>query len=168
MCGLAGLYITAGLARARRQAGRAEYSVGIWALRLGYFCMVCCALLPERLLGLPRSHDFLALAAFVCVCVGMAHSTFNAVKRSARPGRLGSPTLPALILAGIPLYPIGLAILAQAYVSSALPELPWVSLAWRARGVHVYLSFAFWEWITCALFSAYMVILPRMTWVAGR
>ena len=168
MCGLAGLYMTAGLARTRRQAGGAECPVGIWALRLGYFCMVCCALLPERLLGLPRSHDFLALAAFICVCVGMAHSTFNAVKRSVRPGRPGNPMLAAAILAGIPLYPIALAILAQAYVSFALPQLPWVSLAWRARGVHVYLSFAFWEWVTCVLFSAYMIILPRMSLVVGR
>src|ERR1700693_4845754 len=33
----------------------------------------------------------------------------------------------------------------------ALPELKWVSLAWRAGGVPPYVSFAFWEWVTCAV-----------------
>jgi hypothetical protein len=52
-----------------------------------------------------------------------------------------------------------LAILAQAYVSHELPELPWVNIAWRALGVRLYLSFAFWEWVTCTVFSVYMVAL---------
>ena len=42
-------------------------------------------------------------------------------------------------------------------------DLPWVSLAWRARGVPVYISFAFWEWLTCLVLSAYMVILAVTT-----
>jgi hypothetical protein len=167
MCALAGLYWTTGLARSRRQSGIAEQPVGIWALGLGYLCMMCCALLPERLVGIPKAHEVLALAAFVCVCIGMAHSTIKAVERSARLVRLsGSPRLYAVILAGVPLSPIVLAILAQAYVAYALPGLPWVSLAWRARGVDVYLSFAFWEWVTCAAFSVYMVVLSRTTLVA--
>jgi len=78
----------------------------------------------------------------------------------------GSPRLHAGLLAGIALSPIVLAALAQVYVSHALPALPWVSLAWRARGVPVYLSFAFWEWVTCAVFSVYMVVLPRTTLAA--
>lgn len=161
-CGLAGLYWTTALARKGTQRGIAERPVGIWALRLGYLCMACCALLPERLLGIPRGHDFVALAAFAGVCIGIVHSTFRVAARSARLGRLtGTPTLHAGILAGIPLSPIVLAALAQAYVSHALPALPWVSLAWRARGVPEYLSFAFWEWLTCALFSVYMVVLSR-------
>jgi|SRR5450755_3222922 hypothetical protein len=44
MCALAGLYWTTGLARSRRQSGIAEQPVGIWALGLGYLCMMCCAL----------------------------------------------------------------------------------------------------------------------------
>jgi hypothetical protein len=161
-CGLAGLYWTMGLGRIRRQSGIAEQPVGIWALNLGYLCMVCCALPPERLVGIPKAHEFLALTAFVCVCIGIAHSTFKAAERSAGLLRLaGSPRLHAVILAGVPLSPIVLAILAQGYVTHALPGLPWVSLAWRARGVPVYLSFAFWEWITCAVFSVYMVVLSR-------
>ena len=33
----------------------------------------------------------------------------------------------------------------------------------RARGVPVYISFAFWEWLTCLVLSAYMVILAVTT-----
>jgi hypothetical protein len=169
LCGLAGLYWTTVLVRKGKQPGIAERPVGIWALGLGYLCMMCCALLPERLVGIPKGHDLLALAAFVGLCIGMVHSTFKAVERSARLGRLaGSPRLHAGILAGVPLSPIALAALAQAYVSHALPGLPWVSLAWRARGVPVYLSFAFWEWVTCAVFSVYMVVLSRTTLAARR
>ena len=167
LCGLAGLYWTTVLVRKGKQPGIAERPVGICALGLGYLCMMCCALLPERLVGIPKGHDLLALATFVGLCIGMVHSTFKAVERSARLGRLaGSPRLHAGILAGVPLSPIALAALAQAYVSHALPGLPWVSLAWRARGVPVYLSFAFWEWVTCAVFSVYMVILSRTTLAA--
>jgi hypothetical protein len=169
LCGLAGLYWTTVLVRKGKQPGIAERPVGIWALGLGYLCMMCCALLPERLVGIPKGHDLLALAAFVGLCIGMVPSTFKAVERSARLGRLaGSPRLHAGILAGVSLSPIALAALAQAYVSHALPGLPWVSLAWRARGVPVYLSFAFWEWVTCAVFSVYMVVLSRTTLAARR
>ena len=169
LCGLAGLYWTTVLIRKWKQPGTAKPPVGIWALGLGYLCMVCCALLPDGLVGIPKVHDLLALAAFVGVSIGMVHSTFKAVERSALQGRLaGSSRLHAAILAGVPLSPIVLAALAQAYVSHELPELPWVSLAWRARGVPVYVSFAFWEWVTCAVFSVYMVVLSRTMLAARR
>jgi hypothetical protein len=86
----------------------------------------------------------LALAAFISICVGMVHATLKTAARGVQRGDLPrSPQLRAAILAGIALAPIVLAALAQAYVSYALPELKWVSLAWRARGVPPYLSFAF-------------------------
>jgi hypothetical protein len=160
------MYWTAVLVWRGRQSGVAERPIGIWALGLGYLCMMCCALLPERL-RIPRGHDLLALAAFVGICVGTVHSTFKAVERSARLANLpASPRLHAGILAGVALSPIALAALAQAYVSHAWPALPWVSLAWRARGVPVYLSFAFWEWVACAVFSVYMVVISRATLAA--
>jgi len=162
LCGLAGLCWTAVLVRQGRQApGR----VGIWVLGLGYLCMMWCALLPERLLRIPKSHDALALAAFVGICVGMVHATLRAATlRGVQRGESsGSARLAPVIFAGAALAPIVLAALAQAYVSYELPELKWVNLAWRARGVPLYLSFAFWEWVTCAVFSVYMVALARNT-----
>jgi hypothetical protein len=96
---------------------------------MGYLCMMCCALLPERLLRIPKGHDVLALAAFVGICIGMVHSTFKTVARRVRLGDLpGSLRLHSGILAGVVLSPIVLAALAQAYVSYALPELKWVNL----------------------------------------
>ena len=169
LCGLAGLYWTTVVIHKGKHTSVAKRPIGIWALGLGYLSMICCALLPERVLPIPRSHDFLALTAFVGICIGIVHSTFKAVERSAKLGNLAaSPRLPAGILAGIALSPIVLAALAQAFVSRALPTLPWVNLAWRARGVPVYLSFAFWEWVTCVVFSVYMVGLSRTTLAAHR
>jgi hypothetical protein len=163
LCGLAGLYWTTAVIHKGKNTGVAKRPIGIWALGLGYLCMICCALLPERVLPIPKAHDLLALAAFVGICIGMVHSAFTAIERSAQLGNLTAiPRLRAGILAGIALSPIVLAVLAQAYVSHALPTLPWVSLAWRARGVPVYLSFSFWEWVTCVVFSVYMVALSRM------
>jgi hypothetical protein len=168
LCGLAGLYWTTVLARQGRQAGFAQRPIGVWALGLGYLCMACCALLPEGLIQISKGHDFLALAAFVGLCVGMMYTTFTTVERSARGRAGGNRRLYAGVLAGVPLCPIVLAALAQAHISHALPGLPWVSLAWRARGVPVYLSFACWEWVTCAVFSMYMMILSRTTRAAHR
>lgn len=169
LCGLAGLYWTTMVAGEGRQRGSAGPPAGIWALGLGYVCMMCCALLPERLVGFSRGHDVLALVAFVGVCIGMVHSTFKVVQRRARPARFaGGPGLQAGILAGVPLSPIVLAAVAQAHIAHALPGLPWVGLVWRARGIPVYLSFAFWEWVTCAVFSIYMLVLSRTTLVPGR
>lgn len=67
------------------------------------------------------------------------------------------------VLAAVPLLPILLAAITQAYISHARPDLPWVGLVWRARGAPVYLSFAFWEWTTCAVFSAYTMSLCLAT-----
>ena len=163
--GLFGLCWAAVLAQ-RNHEGAGDRPGGIWALRLGHFCMVCSAVLPQWLLRVPKGHEILALVAFVGLCLGMVHLTFQAVERSflRRTRRsVARSRLYAAVMAGSAVFPILMAALAQAYVFYALPELPWVSLAWRARGVPVYFSFAFWEWLTCLVLSAYMVILALTT-----
>jgi hypothetical protein len=150
LCGLAGMYWTARRLRGAKPMAFAEQSAGLWALAVGYLSMTCCALLPARQLGIPRAHDLLALVAFISICMGLTSCTLRA---------FGSHRLHAALLAGAALSPIGLAAAAQAYVSYALPQLPWVGLTWRARGIPAYLSFSFWEWVACAVFSAYMVAL---------
>jgi hypothetical protein len=169
LCGIAGLYWTAKLLRSWKRLCIAERPIGILALGLGYLCMTCCALLPEGLFRLPRGHDVLALAAFVGICAGTAFSTFKVIEQSPRVRRLpGSSRLYAAMLAGFALSPIVLAAVAQAYVSHRLPGLPWVSLVWRERGVPVYLSFAFWEWVGCAVFSLCVAVLSCATAPSGR
>jgi hypothetical protein len=159
LCGLAGLWWTGQLLRSGRQALAQSFEVR--TLGLGYLSMTCCALWPEQLPAFPRAHDLLALVAFVGNCVGTVLLAFRVVEQGSRRRRpaAGGRHLPAAVMAGIALAPILLAALAQAYVSRELPALPWVNLGWRARGVPVYLSFAFWEWLTCAVLSAYMTIL---------
>jgi hypothetical protein len=157
LCALGGLCWTTALFRERSSGGTGRRPIGIWALLVGYVCMVC-ALVPERVLQVPKGHEILALMAFFGQCVGIVQLTFLASERSFRIRRHpfpGTPRLYAGLLAGAALLPILLAGLAPAYVSYALPELRWVGLEWRSRGVPLYLSFTFWEWITCVVFSVY-------------
>ncbi len=160
LCGLAGLWWTLVLRdESRMRPGRG--STGLAPLGLGYACMTACALVPEWRIGIPRVHECLAMAGFFGICIGMARIAWRAAARGGRGARLpGSPRLHAAILVGLVLSPIVLAAAAQAYVSHVL-RLPWVNLGWRARGVPVYLSFAFWEWVGCGIFSAYMLMLSR-------
>ncbi len=101
----------------------------------------------------------LALLSFFGVCIGIVGLLFQRTSTGAR--------LPyAWLLAGVALSPILLAAITQVYISYALPDLPWVGLEWRARGAPVYLSFAFWEWTTCVVFSGYTVGLCLATTLA--
>jgi hypothetical protein len=165
VCGCCGLCWAAALARDTGRWGAQRRPIGIWALCLGYFCMAFNALLPERLLPVPDGHEILALAAFFGLCLGMVQLTFVVVERglARRAYGAGHRRLYAAVLAGAVLSPVLLAGCVQAYVSYAHPELPWVNLSWRARGVPVYLSFALWQWITCAVFSVYMIVLSQAT-----
>lgn len=141
-------------------------SIGARSLGFGYVCMVSCALWPGRLLKLPRGHDVLALLAFVAICVGTVQLTYHAVAKTMRRRTPDSGIFTRVIagmIAGAALLPIVLEGLTQADVAHAFPHLPWVGLEWRLRGVPVYLSFAFWEWGACAVFSAYTVSLSVAT-----
>jgi hypothetical protein len=84
--------------------------------------------------------------------------TYGAVDRALRRRADSLPRrrrIYACGLAGAALLPIVLVSITQAYVSRALPQLPWVGLEWRKQGIPAYLSFAFWEWVTCVVFSVY-------------
>jgi hypothetical protein len=165
LCALGGLCWTTVLFRDGRPGGTGRRPIGIWALIVGYVCMVF-ALVPERVLRVPKGHEILALMAFFGQCVGIVQLTFRATERNFRLRRRPVPRAPWLyagVLAGAALLPILLAGLAPAYVSYALPELRWVGLEWRSQGVPLYLSFTFWEWITCAVFSVYTVGLCLAT-----
>ena len=162
LCAMGGLCWTALLVRDWRRRHAQRLPIGIWALAVGYACMLCCALPQQALLPIPKVHEMLALSAFFGICIGIVQLTFQAVERRCRDGMYrfpGGPRVFAGLVAGAALLPIVLAVAAPAYVSLAFPELPWVGFEWRERGVPVYLSFAFWEWITCMVFSAYTASL---------
>jgi hypothetical protein len=162
LCALGGLCWTTGLIRDARRDGIRRRPVAHWALGVGYVCMVC-ALLPQRILSVPKGHEILALSAFFSLCIGVVQLTFITAERhfqlrTTRSFR-GTPQVYAGLVAGVALLPILMAVAAPMYVSYALPHLRWVGLEWRALNVPVYLSFTFWEWITSAVFSAYIVWL---------
>jgi hypothetical protein len=156
LCALGGLCWTSVLARDTSEKDAGLRPAGIWALMLGY-AFIVCALLPARLLRVPKGHEILALSAFFGLCIGIVQLTFGAAKRKTNSRTYAGS------LAGVALVPVLLAVVVPAYVSCALPELPWVGLEWRSRGIPVYLSFAFWEWITCVVFTMYTVSLCLST-----
>jgi hypothetical protein len=126
---------------------------GIGILAFGYLCMVCSSLLPERLIHVPRGHEILAITAFICICTGLLRV---ALQHAAHSRRSRSR---AFVLCVVPLTPIVLAAMTQTYLGVERPELPWVGLVWRERGIPLFLSFALWEWITCVALSIYMASL---------
>ena len=150
ICGVCGLYWVRHDVRGDRFATA--------SLAAGYACMALCALVPSTLLGMPKPHETLALIAFIAVCAGVTRLSFAALTlREPRCGQSGRQRLCALAVSGLPLLPVVIAAVAQTYASHA--HLPWVSLAWRARGIPVYWSFAFWEWLACAIYSVFVLWL---------
>jgi hypothetical protein len=169
LCSLCGLCWTVLLARRWNLEDTEKRPRGIRALQFGYFCTISAVVLHPWLLRVQRGHELIALSAFGGLCLGMVRLMFQTVERSfmERIGRFrGHARLPAAILAGAAVFPVLLAALAQMYVHYARPELHWVNLTWRDRGVPVYLSFDFWEWATCVVLSAYLVILSLATGAA--
>jgi hypothetical protein len=166
LCSLGGLYWTTVSAQRWQHEEAGGRPRGIRALQIGYFCLICAAVLPDWLLPIQKGHEILAILAFAGLCIGMVRLLFqtivwtllNRMRRS-----MGHARLYAAILAGAAVLPVLLAGAAQAYVHYVFPELHWVNLSWRARGMPAYLSFAFWEWVTCVVLSAYTVILSLAT-----
>jgi hypothetical protein len=169
LCSLCGLYWIAVLGRRWKHENAGDRPRGIGALQFGYFSLICAAVLPDWLLPIRKGHEVLAVLAFAGLCFGMVLLTFRTIELTLlrRMRRfIGHARLYAAILAGAAALPVLLAGVAQAYVHYVFPEFHWVSLSWRARGMPAYLSFAFWEWVTCVVLSAYMTILSLATHAA--
>ena len=167
LCGLCGLYWVAILARRRDQKYTGDRPRGIRALQFGYFCMMCAAVLPTWLLRIQKGHEILAVFAFAGLLIGMVRLLFQIIERILlrRMRRFsGHARLYAFLVASVAVLPILLAGLAQAYFYYVPSELHWLSFSWRARGWPVLLRFAFWEWVTCVVLSAYIAILSLATY----
>jgi hypothetical protein len=157
-CALCGFCWAVLWIRRSNRYGASEMRRGVRALQFGYASMALAAALPDRLLPIAKGHEALAILAFAGVSYGMVRIfQRSVVQNMTRPD--DRRRLRAGLLVGVAVLPIMLAACAQAYVFLERSDLPWVNLTWRARGVPVYLSFAFWEWLTCLVLSAYMTML---------
>ena len=150
ICGVCGLYWVRRGVRGDRLATA--------SLAAGYACMALCALVETPLFGLPKPHEALALTAFIALCAGVTRLSFAALsQRNSVSQQTDRHRVCTLAVSGLPLLPVVLAAAAQTYASHV--HLPWVSLAWRARGIPVYWSFAFWEWSACVIYTAFVLWL---------
>jgi hypothetical protein len=159
-CGAAILLWSTLLAASRSRAGSASRPTrGLRILQWGSAGMMASGVVPLRMAGLPKLHELLTVVAFLGLCFGVTGMTHDRTRRFIAQRRLGAwrARLVGSVASGLLAAPIALAGLAQAYIFYARPDLHWVGLAWRARGVAIYLSFAFWEWLTCALLSLYLL-----------
>ena len=160
LCFLCGLWWATRLARNWNHNSVRPVLRGIAPLRMGVIFTACAAVLPSSWIGIRKGHEILALFAFMGWCIGMLQLAFQTAEQFLRRRFAGSTRrarMYAATLVGAVVFPLFLAGLAQAYVRYALPQLRWVSLSWRAQGVPAYLSFASWEWVTCAVLSVYML-----------
>jgi hypothetical protein len=153
-CGLAILVWTLASARDRPRS-----MAGVRILSWGALGMMAAALVPLRLPALPKLHEFLTVLAFFGLCLGLVWIARDRARQVVLRNdwgpwrRRGVDAVASTALTA----PIAFAGFAQAYIFYARPDLHWVGLAWRARGIPVYLSFAFWEWVTCAFLSLYLI-----------
>jgi hypothetical protein len=129
----------------------------IVALRTAIACGVTLAI--ERLAFthlsdlVPKAHELLALALFI----GLYAGVLGLYAERSR----GKRRAPAVALAvAAPLVAIGLTQLAL-YLDPR--DLGWPDPGWRASGIPVWWSFAFWQWLAVALL---WVGLGHLLWSA--
>jgi hypothetical protein len=133
------------------------------ALRAGSLCMVGASALPDWLARWGKLHEVLALGAFGALCAGIMGASYRLLTRRLE-GRPGVRRGGAAALAAAAVAPVVLAGVAQLYVFYALPVLHWVNPDWRAHGVWVGWSFAFWEWVTCGVLTGYAAAIALWPW----
>jgi hypothetical protein len=118
------------------------------ALRVGILCGVAIGM--ERLVFwhvsdvVYKAHELLALGVFAGLYVGALGLYAHRLRRDRRAW------LGALAI-GAPLLAIGITQLAL-YLDQR--DLGWVDHGWRAMGIAVWLSFAFWQWVAVAVLWA--------------
>ena len=158
VCGVAGIAWTA-QANDRLGDTPSASQIGLRILRLGFLCM-CFAVLPDRLLPLPKGHELFAILAFLGIGFGVMQQMFTVPPgRESKDQQSPLAQLGGFIGAGRLLVPLALAGLTLAYVALIRRNLPWIDQAWLAGGIPAYLNVGAWEWITCALFSMCVLVL---------
>ncbi len=104
-----------------------------------------------------KGHEYIALVAFLGMFFGVAGLWFALVRYANRHGGWSKWRMGALFLLSIG--PMVGAALSQGYLYYVPNDLGWVGPGWAARGVPVYYSCAFWEWLSSACVFVYLYLL---------
>lgn len=88
-----------------------------------------------------KSHEILALFTFLSLYLGLLVLLLKLLRRSK------NNIFPALLFVS-PLVVIGLT---QLWIYLAQYETGWVDTVWREKGIPVWLSFAFWQWLAIGI-----------------
>ena len=125
----------------------------ISALRIG---LICGALLGlERLLirdlsaWVYKAHEILGLLTFAGLYIGVLGLLVQAMLRRK------AYALPVLLVAS-PLLAIGIS---QFWLYLAQRDLGWVDASWKAMGIPIWFSFAFWQWLAIGFLWAGLGLL---------
>lgn len=96
-----------------------------------------------------KSHEILALFTFLSLYLGLLVLLLQLIRRNK------SNIFPVLLVVS-PLVVIGLT---QLWLYLVQHDIGWVDTIWREKGIPVWLSFAFWQWLAISLIWAGLGLL---------
>jgi hypothetical protein len=131
---------------------------GVGALRLGILFEALTGLerllLPDASRLFDKAHELLALLCFLCLYAGVVAVCLQ-WRRTAGAAR----HVPNLLLLHFTL--LGAMLI---FLWLGQRELGWVGRDWRALGIPLWRSFAFWQWLACVsilgAFACFALVLP--------
>ena len=134
---------------------------GYRAIRVGFIGSVAVGF--ERLFAqqitwhIHKAHEYVSIVTFIGLLLGIAGNWICLTAFLLRERRWPVWALVALSLVSVgPILGTGLS---QGYLFLVPNNLGWVGPAWAKAGAPLYLSFAFWEWLTCAGIFVYLFLI---------
>jgi hypothetical protein len=131
------------------------------ALKVGFVGVVAVG--AERLfaqshpLHIYKAHEYLSIVTFFGLLLGIAGYWICLTRWLLHERRWPVWALSALSLVSVgPILGTGLS---QAYLYFVPNDFGWVGPDWAELGVPLYLSFAFWEWLTCVGIFIYLFLI---------
>lgn len=100
-----------------------------------------------------KAHEILALITFLGLYFGILGLLFQIMLRHKRY------VLPVLLIAS-PLLAIGIS---QFWLYLEHSDLGWVDASWREKGIPIWQSFAFWQWLAIGFLWAGLALLYTFT-----
>lgn len=131
------------------------------SLKVGFLGVVAVGL--ERLLSqvvtspIRKTHEYISIITFFGLLLGILGLWFCLTRWLIRERQW-----PVWALSGLSVISIGPIVgtgLSQAWLYFVPNDFGWVGPDWAELGVPIYLSFAFWEWLTCVGIFIYLFLI---------